>query len=81
MNYIYLPFQNLSSSEESQTCVLRNVFDLWKNHQQMMVVLVDKMLKTQIIECSAVANWIFSKEMLSEFTKLYVWEMLHLTIR
>ena len=46
-----------------------------------MVVLVDKLLKTQIIECAAVANWIFSKEMMADFTKSYVWEMLHLTIR
>jgi nuclear cap-binding protein subunit 1 len=47
----------------------------------MMVVLVDKMLKTQIVECAAVANWIFSKEMMTDFTKAYIWEMLHLTIR
>lgn len=57
------------------------MFELWHTHQQMMVVLVDKMLKTQIVECSAVANWIFSKEMTGEFTKLYLWEILHLTIR
>lgn len=35
----------------------------------MIVVLVDKLLKTQIIECSAVANWLFSREMSSEFPK------------
>jgi len=46
-----------------------------------MVVLVDKLLKTQVVECAAVANWIFSKEMVQDFTKLYVWEMLHLTVR
>lgn len=57
------------------------MFELWHNHQQMMVVLIDKMLKTQIVECSAVANWIFSKEMVGEFTKLYLWEILHLTIK
>jgi len=57
------------------------MFELWHNHQQMMCVLVDKMLRTQIVECSAVANWIFSREMQGEFTKLYIWEMLHLTIR
>lgn len=57
------------------------MFELWHNHQQMMLMLVDKMLKTQIVECSAVANWIFSKEMTGEFTKLYLWEILHLTIR
>lgn len=34
-----------------------------------MVVLVDKLLKTQIVEPSAVANWLFSSEMQPEFTK------------
>lgn len=77
-NYV---FKILAESEEAQICVLRNMFELWHNHQQMMVVLVDKMLKSQIVECSAVANWIFSKEMTGEFTKMYLWEILHLTIR
>ena len=60
---------------------LKSVFELWNCHQQMMVVLVDKMLKTQIVECAAVANWLFSREMVNEFTKAYSWEILHLTIR
>lgn len=38
----------------------------------MMVVLVDKLLKTQIVEPSAVANWLFSSEMQPEFTKSVV---------
>ncbi|XP_044735085.1 nuclear cap-binding protein subunit 1 isoform X2 [Chrysoperla carnea] len=74
-------FKILAESEEAQICILRNMFELWHSHQQMMIVLVDKMLKTQIVECSAVANWIFSKEMTIEFTKMYLWEILHLTIR
>lgn len=74
-------FKILAESEEAQICILRNMFELWHSHQQMMVVLVDKMLKTQIVECSAVANWIFSKEMQTEFLKMYLWEVLHLTIR
>ena len=48
---------------------------------QMLVVLIDKLLKTQIVECAAVANWVFSKEMVPEFTKCYIWEIVHLTIR
>lgn len=48
------------------------MYALWKNHYQMMVVLTDKFLKTGIIECSAIANWIFSKEMTSEFTKYVI---------
>lgn len=47
----------------------------------MLCVLVDKLLKTQVVECSAVATWIFSKEMNNDFTKMYLWEILHLTIK
>lgn len=46
----------------------------------MVCVLVDKMLKTQIVECSAVATWLFSKEMAPFFTHSCLWEILHLTI-
>ena len=74
-------FKVLAETEEAQICILRNTYALWKNHYQMIVVITDKLLKTGIIECSAIANWIFSKEMASEFTKLYIWEILHLTIR
>ena len=49
--------------------------------RQMLVVLIDKLLKTQIVECAAVANWVFSKDMVPEFSKCYIWEIVHLTIR
>jgi len=62
-------------------CLLRQVYELWQHHPQFLGVVVDKMLKTQIVECCAVANWIFSRDMASEFTRSYTWEILHLTIR
>lgn len=61
--------------------MLRQVYELWQQHPQFLGVVVDKMLKTQIVECCAVANWIFSRDMAPEFTKSYIWEILHLTIR
>ena len=36
---------------------------------QSIVVLVDKMVRMQIIDCSAVVNWLFSKDMKDNFTK------------
>lgn len=33
------------------------------------MVLVDKMVRMQIIDCSAVVNWLFSKDMKDNFTK------------
>ncbi|CAH4022898.1 unnamed protein product [Pieris brassicae] len=73
-------FKILAESEEAQICVLRNVWELWQKHPQMVCVLVDKMLKTQIVECSAVATWLFSKEMAPHFIHSCLWEILHLTI-
>lgn len=73
-------FKILIETEEQQIQVLKSMYDIWQNHQQMMVVLVDKLVKTQIVECSAVANWIFSSELSSELTNFYVWEILTSTI-
>ena len=47
----------------------------------MLVVLTDKLLKTGVVECASVANWVFSKEMVGEFTKCYIWEVVNITIR
>lgn len=74
-------FKTLAETEEAQICILRNVYEVWHAHPQMLCVLIDKMLKTQIVECFAVGNWLFSKEMYSSFTRMFVWELLHLTIR
>ncbi|KPJ15801.1 Nuclear cap-binding protein subunit 1 [Papilio machaon] len=73
-------FKILAESEEAQICVLKNVWELWQRQPQMVCVLVDKMLKTQVVECSAVATWLFSKDMAPHFTHNYLWEILHLTI-
>jgi len=73
-------FKVLIETEEQQIQVLKSMFEVWTNHQQMMVVLVDKLVKTQIVECSAVANWIFSSEVGSELTNFYIWEILTSTI-
>ena len=61
--------------------MLRQLYEVWQNHPQFLGVVVDKMLKTQIVECCAVANWLFSRDMATEFTRSYIWEILHLTIR
>jgi len=35
----------------------------------------------QVIDCSAVVNWLFSKDMKDHFTKLYVWEIMTSTLK
>ncbi|WAR00785.1 NCBP1-like protein [Mya arenaria] len=72
--------KTLAESEEGQICLLKTMYEVWSTHPQMMVVLTDKLLKTQIVDCSAVANWLFSADMAADFTKNYVWEIMHSTI-
>ncbi|XP_077988727.1 nuclear cap-binding protein subunit 1-like isoform X2 [Glandiceps talaboti] len=74
-------FKALAESEESQMYLLSKVYEIWQNHQQMISVLVDKMLRTQIVDCASVANWLFSKDMAKDFTRYYVWELMQATIR
>jgi len=76
----HMIFQMIVDSEESQLVVLKSLHEVWKNHQQMIVVMVDKMLKTQIVNCASVANFIFSDSMRQDLTKFYCWEILHSTV-
>ena len=46
----------------------------------MIVVMVDKMLKTQIVNCASVANFIFSDSMRQDSSRFYCWEILHSTV-
>ncbi|TRY91112.1 hypothetical protein DNTS_020405 [Danionella cerebrum] len=73
--------KTLTESDEGKLHILRVLYEFWKNHPQMIAVLVDKLIRTQIVDCAAVANWLFSPEMAHDFTRLYVWEILHSTIR
>ena len=36
---------------------------------QMLAIVVDKLIRLQIINCSTVINWIFSKEMVPDFSR------------
>lgn len=76
----HMIFKMIIETEDQQLIVLKTLHEIWKNRQQMMVVLVDKLLKTQIVECSSVINWIFSNEMRQDFNYFYVWEILHSTV-
>ncbi|KAL6117330.1 ncbp1 [Pungitius sinensis] len=71
----------LTERDEGKLHILKVVYEVWRNHPQMIAVLVDKMIRTQIVDCAAVANWLFSQDMAHEFTRLFVWEILHSTIR
>ncbi|KAG7237977.1 hypothetical protein INR49_031493 [Caranx melampygus] len=79
--------KTLAETDEGKLHILKVVYEVWRNHPQVktrthiIAVLVDKMIRTQIVDCAAVANWLFSQDMAHEFTRLFIWEILHSTIR
>ncbi|XP_067934445.1 nuclear cap-binding protein subunit 1-like [Watersipora subatra] len=73
--------KELGSTDEGQLCILKSMYELWSDHQQMLLVLINKMMQTKLLKVSAVANWIFSEEMMRDFTRFYVWDLLHSSIR
>lgn len=77
-NYIHCRFskvfKELGSTDEGQLCILKSLYELWSDHQQMVLVIVNKMMKTNLLKVSAVANWVFSEEMMRDFTR---WEDCH----
>ncbi|PVD19770.1 hypothetical protein C0Q70_20261 [Pomacea canaliculata] len=77
----YPNLKSLAETEESQIYLLKTLHSVWGSHQQMMVVLVDKLLRTEIVQCHSVAIWLFSDTMQKDFTSFHVWEILHSTIK
>ena len=73
--------QYLNTSEDAQLCMLKTMFEIWRSHEQLMEVLVTKLLKANIISYTAIANFVFSKEMYADLMKSYVWNILHSAIR
>lgn len=61
--------KELAATDEGQLCILKSMYDLWSDHQQMILVLVNKLMKTNLLKVSAVANWVFSEEMMRDFTR------------
>nr|CAD2166361.1 unnamed protein product [Meloidogyne enterolobii] len=64
------------NNEAMQSIILRTLYDSWSLNKQMMTVLVDKMIKMNILEPAIVQAWVFSEEMKIEFKRTWVWDVL-----
>ncbi|KAE9421684.1 hypothetical protein Angca_003143, partial [Angiostrongylus cantonensis] len=65
------------SSDEMQEVLLQTLFHCWRNNHLRIIILVDKMLKMQILDCGVVISWIFSGSLRSETHKQWKWEVLN----
>uniref|UniRef100_W6NQB7 Nuclear cap-binding protein subunit 1 n=1 Tax=Haemonchus contortus TaxID=6289 RepID=W6NQB7_HAECO len=65
------------TSDEMQEVLLCCLFQCWRNNHLRIIILVDKMLKMQILDCGVVISWIFSESLKSETDRQWVWEVLN----
>lgn len=47
---------------------------------QLHVLVVDKLIRMQIVDAVAVFNWLFSEKVTPHFTQQYVWDILESTV-
>lgn len=70
----------LTSVPHGQLQLLQTMHSCLEHHPQLQVILVDKLLKAELVEPKEVCNWIFSELMKPNHTRSYPWELLGNTI-
>jgi nuclear cap-binding protein subunit 1 len=71
----------LITTDETQAALLHTLYEVWKNHQQLVVIVVQKIIKYGIVDSTAVIDWVFSAGMRNDFHKGFIWEMIHNLIK
>jgi nuclear cap-binding protein subunit 1 len=71
----------LMTTDATQVALLQTLFEVWKNHQQLLVITIQKLIKYGIVDCTSVIEWIFSPGMRSELMRTYIWEIIFATIK
>ncbi|KAH8323755.1 hypothetical protein KR074_002969 [Drosophila pseudoananassae] len=74
-------FKLLIHNESEQHATLKGVFEVWAGNEHFKYVVVEKLIRMQIVEAKYVVSWIFTPVLRGELTKMYIWEILHATIR
>jgi len=80
--------KRLARNEGAKVKLLQILYDMWKDHPQMIVsicpiikfyqfkvVLIDKCIRAQIVDPASVAQWVFSVDMAHHFHRYFVWEV------
>lgn len=70
----------LTRVEGGQVQLLQTMHSCLESHPQLQVILVDKLLKAELLEPKEVCNWLFSESMKLFHIKSYPWELLNNTI-
>ncbi|KAH8343764.1 hypothetical protein KR059_007486, partial [Drosophila kikkawai] len=75
------PWQDLAPAEEEQHAIMEGIFEVWFNNQHYILVVIEKMIRMEVLMPKYVVSWLFGPLMRRELTKMYTWELLHVTVR
>lgn len=73
-------FKALTQIDGGQAQLLNTIQNCLILHPQLHVILVDKLLKADLIEAREVCNWIFSDSTKTQIFRSFTWELLNNTI-
>lgn len=73
-------FRALTKVEQGQSQLLQTMHSCLEAHSQLQVILVDKLLKADLIDAREVCRWIFSEPMRAHLIRSYPWELLSNTM-
>ncbi|EDV26456.1 uncharacterized protein TRIADDRAFT_54475 [Trichoplax adhaerens] len=74
-------FKAIIKGGDEQIICLNSMFSVWERNIQILELLLDKMLRLEIIEPSSVINWLLSRDMLGSFQRFFVWNIVHHCLR
>ncbi|GMT26705.1 hypothetical protein PFISCL1PPCAC_18002, partial [Pristionchus fissidentatus] len=66
----------VANSPLMQQTLLNTLYGCWRNNAQMILILVDKLLKMQVLDCGVVIDWMFGDGK-DEHSRQWLWELLN----
>lgn len=72
-------FKALTRSSETQIQLLQTISSCLAQHSQLLVIMVDKLFKAELVGSIEICNWLFSDTMRMQHYKSYPWEILDYT--
>lgn len=73
-------FLDLAKTDEAKLAVLKALAEFYTTNPQVHALILDKLVRSQIVDAMVVVNWLFLPTTVQDFHKQYVWDILESTV-
>merc|ERR1712060_602556 len=74
-------FMYLAKTDQAKNYILWTVFEVWRDHKQMIICLVDKMLSCCVLTPNSVMEWALNPQLATELSRSWLWKIVSNTLR